>query len=514
MTNKNLIYPAETVSLVIEAYTSGSSIDYIQRTLRIGFIGVKQILKDNNVELRPRGSGKYNINLIKQLAKEGSTKDQIIKQFGGSITALDIFLAAHNLKWKDILPVPKYIQLKEEIIKLRTVDKFSIIEIVERLELDAKSHGSVINLLKENGVPSLTLDEEYEARKRRNLVRYGVECTSALPEVINKIKKSRQENKREKIKGNLQFKDIDVKHFVYIFKRPDPTEDKYLQPFYVGKGKDRRPQNHITAARRGWKDNNYYKINTIRKYLKKDLLPVIEIIECKTEREAYDLEIELIAKWGRCGIDEGGILTNITLGGEGNTGGQRPVKQYNLFGEYIQTFPSCLEAAQFFKKSCSSAIIECCKKRGGQKTAWGYFWTYAEDELDLDWCFGGKKKPVYQWDLEGKFVNRFINACQAAINIQKPSCSAEILKSATTLKTICHGFRWTFDNKSPGKFIKQPHPKRQVVYQFTIEGKFIKKHASFYEANIFLNKKSNNEISKAIRKKNGIAFGFKWSLSY
>jgi hypothetical protein len=447
MTNKILYYPAETIHQVIEAYNAGKSIDYIQRTFRIGFIGVKQILKDNNVELRPRGSGKYDINLIKQLVKEGSTKDQIIKQFGGSITALDIFLAAHNLKWKDILPVPKHIQLKEEIIKLRTVDKFSIIEIVERLELDSKSYGSVINLLKENGAPSLTLDEEYEARKRRNLVRYGVECTSTLPEVINKIKKSRQENKREKIKGNLQFKDIDVKHFVYIFKRPDPSEDKYLQPFYVGKGKDRRPQHHISAARRGWKDNNYYKINTIRKYLKKDMLPVIEIIECKTEREAYDLEIELIARWGRYGIDEGGILTNITLGGEGNTGGQRPVKQYNLFGEYIQTFPSCLEAAQSLGKTCSSSIIECCKKKG--RAALGYFWTYAEEELDLNWCFSGKKKPVYQWDLEGNFVNRFINAYQAGYQFNQKSNPGAAIRKFAEKSGQFKGYFWTLAKEPP-----------------------------------------------------------------
>lgn len=98
--------------------------------------------------------------------------------------------------------------------------------------------------------------------------------------------------------------------------------------------------------------------------------------------------------------------------------------------------------------------------------------------------------------------------------IQKDYTNKQKAQAAKTHKTIYYGFRWTFDNKSPGKFVKQPHPKRQAVYQFTIEGKFIKKYASFYEANISLNKKANNEISKAIRKKNGIAFGYKWSLSY
>lgn len=38
-----------------------------------------------------------------------------------------------------------------------------------------------------------------------------------------------------------------------------------------------------------------------------------------SEKDAYDLEIELIARFGRR-IDESGILTNLTLGGEGGKG--------------------------------------------------------------------------------------------------------------------------------------------------------------------------------------------------
>ena len=182
---------------------------------------------------------------------------------------------------------------------------------------------------------------------------------------------------------------------------------------------------------------------------------------------------------------------------------------------YIQTFRSCLAAGIFCGKKQGASISVCCRKKSKQKAAWGYFWCYADEDLDLDWCFGGKKKIVYQWDLEGNFINRFVNANAAEAHLQKPKSIKEIIKSAKTRKTVCHGFRWTFDDKSPGKFIKQPHPKRQVVYQFTIEGKFVKEHASFYEANLSLNKRANdNAISRAIRKKNGVIYGYKWSLSY
>jgi len=296
----------------------------------------------------------------------------------------------------------------------------------------------------------------------------------------------------------------------YVYVLIDPRNN---QPFYVGKGKGKRVKSHYY----NWSSidkSNPHKARKIKKLKKLGWEPKYEIVfESKNENLVFEKEKELIAKWGRIDVDKKGILTNINPGGEGNTGGQRPVKQYNLFGEYIQTFSSCLEAIRSLGKVNSSAIIECCKKKDGHKAALGYFWTYAEEELNLDWCFGGKKKPVYQWDLEGNLVNRFINANQAAKHIEKPKSSKEILQSAR-LGTICQQFQWTFSNKSPGKYnkTKKSHPNCTEVIQWSVDGNFIKKHKSFYEANLFLNKRgADNEISKGI-KKNRITYGFKWTL--
>ena len=43
----------------------------------------------------------------------------------------------------------------------------------------------------------------------------------------------------------------------------------------------------------------------------------VKLAENLTEQAAFDLEIELISKYGRKKYDEGGILYNTTLGGEG-----------------------------------------------------------------------------------------------------------------------------------------------------------------------------------------------------
>lgn len=305
---------------------------------------------------------------------------------------------------------------------------------------------------------------------------------------------------------------IPANSMYYVYVLIDPRNNK---PFYVGKGKGDRVERHYY----NWSSidkSNPYKFRKIKKLKELGYQPKYKIVfESTNQSCVFQKEKELIAEWGRFGIDKQGILTNVNPGGEGNTGGQKPVKQYNLFGEYIQTFSSCLEAAQFLEKNNSSSIIECCKKKGGQKAAWGYFWTYAEEELDLGWCFGGKKKPVYQWDLEGKFVNRFINASQAAIKIQKPLSSSEILKCARR-GGHCQNFQWTFVNCSPGVYVKtvKPNPKSVEVYQWSIGGNLLRKHSSFYQANLFLGFEGKNEkINYYGIKKGEVVHGFRWTLT-
>lgn len=296
----------------------------------------------------------------------------------------------------------------------------------------------------------------------------------------------------------------------YVYVLIDPRNNL---PFYVGKGKNERVVRHFYNWRSIDKSNPH-KARKIKKLKELGYTPMYEIIfESSNEELVFEKEKQLIAKWGRVGYEKDGILTNVNPGGEGNTGGQKHVKQYNLFGEFIQTFSSCLEAAYSMGKKNSSSIIECCKKRGGQKAAWGYFWCYAEEELDLNWCFGGKKKPVYQWDLNGNFVARFVNANQAARCIQKPKSSKEIIQCCKT-SGICQQFQWTFNNNSPGKYIKvkTPRPNCIKINQWSLNGDFIKTYNSFYEANIALDKKGrDNEISKGI-KNNKCVYGFNWTI--
>jgi hypothetical protein len=94
--------------------------------------------------------------------------------------------------------------------------------------------------------------------------------------------------------------------YVYAWLKPDGT------PFYVGKGKGKRDKTP--------KFNNELFMRTLRKMERNGEEPtVVRLHEGLTEFEAFVLEIVEIAKHGRR-CDNSGTLTNLTIGGEGNTG--------------------------------------------------------------------------------------------------------------------------------------------------------------------------------------------------
>ncbi len=97
-----------------------------------------------------------------------------------------------------------------------------------------------------------------------------------------------------------------MKYYVYMYK--DPVNN---QPFYIGKGSRNRYLDHLNKPYQSVK-RCQDKIKSIKA---KGLKPVIEFVKKElTEQDAYDLEDNLIRKYGRKGIDNNGILMNICLG--------------------------------------------------------------------------------------------------------------------------------------------------------------------------------------------------------
>jgi len=115
--------------------------------------------------------------------------------------------------------------------------------------------------------------------------------------------------------------------YIYILCDPrKPGQHVYgdislaFEPFYVGKGHGARAWNHTCVVKRGGKSANPHKDRIIAKLLKQRLSPVVEILkEDLAEDAAFELEKLLISTIGRVNLKLG-PLSNMSEGGEGNSG--------------------------------------------------------------------------------------------------------------------------------------------------------------------------------------------------
>tara|TARA_Y100000114_G_scaffold133766_1_gene133458 strand:- start:52 stop:846 length:795 start_codon:yes stop_codon:yes gene_type:complete len=91
-------------------------------------------------------------------------------------------------------------------------------------------------------------------------------------------------------------------YYVYAYLRQRDSKRAAAEtPYYIGKG-------------HGYRINEKYGHPPLPKKERR-----IKVAENLTEEAALDLEIKLIEKYGRVKYDEGGILYNMSLGGEGHS---------------------------------------------------------------------------------------------------------------------------------------------------------------------------------------------------
>lgn len=129
--------------------------------------------------------------------------------------------------------------------------------------------------------------------------------------------------------------------YVYVLKYPDGT------PFYVGKGRGGRWVEHEVEARTSKPSKFFHnpkKVNVIRKiWRSREQVAKEKVVENVTEDEAFQIERQLIEKYGLCAL--GGLLTNQTFGGEGTTG-HKEVRQQRAAEAYVKAYAKILKRIQ------------------------------------------------------------------------------------------------------------------------------------------------------------------------
>lgn len=182
-----------------------------------------------------------------------------------------------------------------------------------------------------------------------------------------------------------------MKFYVYAYYEPE-----HAQPFYIGKGHDRRAWDHLMPCFYTRVSRLY---NKIRQLLKDGYIPDIQILEDNlSEQDAFTLECKLIRQYGR--VSNGtGCLLNETEGGEGIRGLVRSERQRKSVGERSKGNKYCVGRISTQRRPIVSKFgptivkrYQCIKQvkedgfspafvgnvlKGRKKWAYGLDWEYA-----------------------------------------------------------------------------------------------------------------------------------------
>ena len=233
-----------------------------------------------------------------------------------------------------------------------------------------------------------------------------------------------------------------MKFYVYVYldtrKKGNFTYDDYYfdyEPFYIGKGKNKRLEEHLWESRLKHDDFKSRKIKSILKDGYKPLF--IKVKENLNEYDAFNLEKTLIKIIGRYNLNLG-PLTNLTDGGDGFSGLMK-----------TETHRKNLSISSLGKKMSDEAkkkISESLKGKPGRNTG-NKHTEETKNKISntkigtISW----NATPIYQLDLNNNFIKEWRSATHAAkeLNLSQGCIWLVLNKKRKT----CGKFKWVFKNK-------------------------------------------------------------------
>jgi len=265
------------------------------------------------------------------------------------------------------------------------------------------------------------------------------------------------------------------KIYIYCLKDPETNDIRY-----IGKTTNinTRLKAHITRSRH----NKYHSARWVQSVLKKGLKPIIELVEECTEENWAERETYWISYY-RQYFD----LTNILEGGEGGS----------TFGRLGKPWS---EEQRKNNRKARLGVGVSHTEEGNKKRAEGIRRYYEKN-----------KKPVLQYDLDGKFIKEWESAVDAGKEL-KISYS-DINRVCKNNKYTSAGFMWRYKNgeikETIEKYVKPESSSSKPILQLTKDDKVIKKFKSLTEAFKETGIKKTN-ISNCLTGLSKSAGGFKW----
>lgn len=184
---------------------------------------------------------------------------------------------------------------------------------------------------------------------------------------------------------------------------------------YIGQSVNigKRWSHHLTVAYNDqYAKSQFYIHYALKKYGKENFS--FEVIEECTRDELDEKEKYWIAYF-----DTYNNGYNLTPGGDSSPGSKIQIDQYDLQGNYIQTFEGITDAADQLNIGIGN-IITCLKRRA--QSAGNYMWRYHGEEAPTPYIntvkdnhkWSSNKKAVSQYTKDGKYIATYASAHDAA----------------------------------------------------------------------------------------------------
>lgn len=162
----------------------------------------------------------------------------------------------------------------------------------------------------------------------------------------------------------------------------------------------------------------------------------------------------------------------------------RQTDQYDMDGNYIQTFPS-LKAAGEATGLNRSAISSCCS--GGLLSYGGYQWRYHGDSPPGKYIDNQNgSRPVMQYSMTGEFIAEYNSSAEAAKALGISECG--IIGCVNGRYRSSHGFQWKRKNDATEIGELDYHKDGRLVHQYTQDGVFVAEYRSLADAGRAVNR--------------------------
>ena len=206
-----------------------------------------------------------------------------------------------------------------------------------------------------------------------------------------------------------------------------------------------------------------------------------------------------------------------------------PVYQFDIDGNLLYKYTSISECVRMLGLTGETSLRKHIKEQTLYK---GYYWSF-EENIDVSKCnVIYNSKPIYQFDMKGNLVNKYISVKSVDHSFISP---ATVQNACTHKPHYSKGYIWLYKDtitqveiddvytylenikensakyKAPIPYVDY-NPPTKSIYQFTLNGEFIRKWDSISEASLFLtNGKNRSRLFAVLRGDCSQSYGYLWS---